>query len=179
MKSQIHRTIKAHLLRVAFYLLLLLAACAIPFALAQRNVATRSKAKASPASEFPTTSNAAAAPAIAVSVIPPIPAAPAIILYDQMDNPAPTPPPPRPMGSSHRRTTSPNSTIMTASLLTISSCQKARFGISLKWMSSANLANLPSRPIRSMFFSTQIAARCQGRWLQAGSPTHTADSLLL
>ena len=94
MKSQIHRTIKAHLLRVAFYLLLLLAACAIPFALAQRNVATRSKAKASPASEFPITSNAAAAPAIAVSVIPPIPAAPAVILYDQMDNPAPTPPPP-------------------------------------------------------------------------------------
>ena len=92
MKSQIHRTIKAHLLRVAFYLLLLLAACAIPFALAQRNVATRSKAKASLASEFLTTSNAAASPAIAVSVIPPIPAAP--ILYDQMNNPAPTPPPP-------------------------------------------------------------------------------------
>jgi hypothetical protein len=163
MKSQIHRTIKAHLLRVAFYLLLLLAACAIPFALAQRNVATRSKAKASPASEFLTTLNAAAAPAITVSVIPPIPAAPAIILYDQMNNPAPTPPPPRPMGSSHRRTTSPNSTITIASLLTISSCQQARFGISLKWMSSANLANLPSRPIRSTFFSTQIAARCQGR----------------
>ena len=94
MKSQIHLTSKAHLLRVAFYLLLLLAACAIPFALAQRNVATRSKAKASPASEFLTTSNAAAAPAITVSVIPPIPAAPAIILYDQMNNPAPTPPPP-------------------------------------------------------------------------------------
>ena len=97
MKSQIHRTMKAHLLRVAFYLLLLLAVCAIPFALAQsrsRGTATRSKARASPASEFLTTSNAAAAPAIAVSVIPPIPAAPAIILYDQMNNPAPTPPPP-------------------------------------------------------------------------------------
>jgi hypothetical protein len=91
MKSQIHRTIKAHLLRVAFYLLLLLAACAIPFALAQRNPANRSKA--SPASEFLTTSNAAAAPAIAVSVIPPIAAAPATILYDQINNPAPTPPP--------------------------------------------------------------------------------------
>src|SRR4029077_20068584 len=94
MKKQIKPTLKAHLLRVAFYLLLLLAACAIPFALAQRNVATRNKAKASPVSEFPVTSNAAAAPAIAVSVIPPIPAAPAVILYDQMDNPAPTPPPP-------------------------------------------------------------------------------------
>src|SRR6476661_1015808 len=94
MKSQIHRTIKAHLLRVAFCLLLLLAACAIPFALAQRNVATRSKAKASSASEFLTTSNAAASPAITVSVIPPIPAESATILYDQTDNPAPTPPPP-------------------------------------------------------------------------------------
>src|SRR6476620_5156341 len=94
MKNQIHRTIKAHLLRGAFYLLLLLAACAIPFALAQRNVATQGKAKPSPASEFLTTSNAAAAPAITVSVIPPIPAAPATILHDQTDNPAPTPPPP-------------------------------------------------------------------------------------
>jgi hypothetical protein len=82
MRSQIHRTIKAHLLRVAFYLLLLLAACAIPFALAQRNVASRSKAKAPPVSEFLTTSNAAASTATTVSVIPPIPAAPAIILYD-------------------------------------------------------------------------------------------------
>jgi hypothetical protein len=98
MKSQIYRTIRAHFLRAAFYLLLLLALCAIPFALAQRNVATRSKTKALPASEFPTTSNAAAAPAITVSVIPPIAAAPATILYDQTDNPAPTPTPPVPGG---------------------------------------------------------------------------------
>jgi hypothetical protein len=98
MKSQIYQTIRAHFLRVAFYLLLLLALCAIPFALAQRNVATRSKTKALPASEFPTTSNAAAAPAITVSVIPPIAAAPATILYDQTDNPAPTPTPPVPGG---------------------------------------------------------------------------------
>ena len=179
MKSQIHRTSKAHLLRVAFYLLLLLAACAIPFALAQRNVATRSKAKASPVSEFPVTSNAAAAPAIAVSVFiqsRPRPLSSSTIRWTTL-RPRHHPPPSD--GVIHRRTTSPNSTIMTALLLTISSCQKTRFGISLKWMSSANLANLPFRPIRSMFFSTQIAARCQGRWLQAGSPTHTADSLLL
>jgi hypothetical protein len=74
-----------------------LAACAIAFALAQsrdRGTGTRSKAKASSASEFLTTSNAAASPAITASVNPPIPAAPAVILYDQMDNPAPTPPPP-------------------------------------------------------------------------------------
>src|SRR5215469_11308195 len=37
MKKQINPTIKAHLIRGAFYLLLLIAICAIPFALAQRN----------------------------------------------------------------------------------------------------------------------------------------------
>src|SRR5438045_7374056 len=37
MKKQINPTIKAHLIRGAFYLLLLLAVCAIPFALARRN----------------------------------------------------------------------------------------------------------------------------------------------
>src|SRR4029077_4680832 len=37
MKKQINPTIKAHLTRGAFYLLLLVAVCAIPFALAQRN----------------------------------------------------------------------------------------------------------------------------------------------
>src|SRR5438128_2025609 len=42
MKKQIDPTIKAHLLRGAFYLLLLLAVCAIPFALAQRNTNKRS-----------------------------------------------------------------------------------------------------------------------------------------
>jgi Kelch motif len=47
MKKQINPTIKAHLLRSAFYLLLLLAVCAIPFALAQsrsRGTAKRSVA---------------------------------------------------------------------------------------------------------------------------------------
>ena len=37
MKKQINPTIKAHLIRGALYLLLLVAVCAIPFALAQRN----------------------------------------------------------------------------------------------------------------------------------------------
>ena len=41
MKKQINPTIKAHLIRGAFYLLLLLAVCAIPFALAQRNAFKR------------------------------------------------------------------------------------------------------------------------------------------
>ena len=37
MKKQINPTIKAHLIRGAFYLILLVAVCAIPFALAERN----------------------------------------------------------------------------------------------------------------------------------------------
>jgi hypothetical protein len=39
MKKQINPTIKAYLIRSAFYVLLLVAVCAIPFALAQRNAA--------------------------------------------------------------------------------------------------------------------------------------------
>ena len=56
MKKQINPTIKAHLIRSAFYLLLLVAVCAIPFALAQRNTikranpASKSKMAAAPAS---------------------------------------------------------------------------------------------------------------------------------
>jgi hypothetical protein len=38
MKKQINRNIKAHVIRSAFYLLLLLAVCLTPFALAQRNI---------------------------------------------------------------------------------------------------------------------------------------------
>ncbi len=48
MKKQINPTIKAHLIRSAFYLLVLLAICAIPFALAQsrsRGTAKRNVAK--------------------------------------------------------------------------------------------------------------------------------------
>jgi hypothetical protein len=41
MKTQIHPTIKAHLLRSGVYLLFLVAVCLIPFALAQRNAAER------------------------------------------------------------------------------------------------------------------------------------------
>src|SRR2546430_12994040 len=59
MKKQINPTIKAHLLRSAFYLLLLLAVCAIPFALAQRNAAKRSISK-------PSVANAAAKPDVSL-----------------------------------------------------------------------------------------------------------------
>src|SRR6476660_9785503 len=48
MKKQINPTIKAHLIRGAFYLLLLVAVCAIPFALAQRNSSKHSVANAAP-----------------------------------------------------------------------------------------------------------------------------------
>src|SRR6476620_3475722 len=44
MKKQINPTIKPHLIRSAFYLLLLVTVCAIPFALAQRNRLSSTKA---------------------------------------------------------------------------------------------------------------------------------------
>ena len=44
MKKQINPTIKAHLIRSAFYVILLLAVCVIPLALAQRNTTTRAVA---------------------------------------------------------------------------------------------------------------------------------------
>ena len=45
MEKQINSTIKAHLIRSAFYVLLLVAVCVIPFALAQRKTAKQSLAK--------------------------------------------------------------------------------------------------------------------------------------
>ena len=59
MKKQINPTTKAHLIRGAFYLLLLLAVCAIPFALAQRN--KLSSTQAQPTKAPPTKVQAAAA----------------------------------------------------------------------------------------------------------------------
>jgi N-acetylneuraminic acid mutarotase len=44
MKKQINPTIKAHLIRSAFYVLVLLAICVIPFALAQRNTGSKNAA---------------------------------------------------------------------------------------------------------------------------------------
>src|SRR5262245_31188860 len=54
MKKQINPTIKAHLVRGAFYLLLLVAVCAIPFALAQRNTIKRSAGDAASKSKMAT-----------------------------------------------------------------------------------------------------------------------------
>jgi hypothetical protein len=52
MKKQINPTIKAHLIRSAFYVLLLIAVCVIPFALAQRKAKQSVAASRSPV--FPT-----------------------------------------------------------------------------------------------------------------------------
>ena len=49
MKKQTNPDIKAHLLRGAFYLLLLVAICAIPFALAERNTIKLGKPALRPA----------------------------------------------------------------------------------------------------------------------------------
>ncbi len=51
MKKQINPTIKAHLIRSAFYVLLLLAVCVIPFALAQRNTGGKNTASKNAASK--------------------------------------------------------------------------------------------------------------------------------
>jgi len=45
MKKQINPSIKAHLIRSAFYVTLLLAVCVIPFALAQRNTTKQAVVK--------------------------------------------------------------------------------------------------------------------------------------
>ena len=73
MKKQIDPTIKAHLIRGAFYLLLVLAVCAIPFALAQsRSRGTAKRSVATPVAK----------PNIVQ--VPPPPAAPQVVLYDQV-----------------------------------------------------------------------------------------------
>ena len=128
MKKQTKHSVKAHLLWSALILLVLVAVCAIPFALGQRQATKRTVANSSakidaagkviptqnappstgavgasaaesPAgipvqghAGLPATSNVAApASAIAVRINPPAPQAPNVVLYDQINNPAPTP----------------------------------------------------------------------------------------
>jgi hypothetical protein len=102
LKKQINPTIKAHLIRSAFYLLLLIAVCAIPFALAQRRSAIK---RSIPKPTFQNPDSAAYVPEASrpVNQLPtvlgsgkepaplrmlPLPAAPAVVLYDQINNPA-------------------------------------------------------------------------------------------
>ena len=100
MKKQINPTIKAHLLRSAFYLLLLVAVCAIPFALAQRNTTRQSWTKpdlARPIAAAPQTvrpSLLTGPPKASSGItgarivrVPPMPKFPTVVLYDQLDNP--------------------------------------------------------------------------------------------
>src|SRR5205823_5657085 len=123
MKKQ-NSSIKAHLLWSALILLLLLAICAIPFALAQsRSRGTTKQSVAKPnataimnlpqgmysldgtvpaqpqlpnisqtdQSQLPTTSNTGAPAPLIPAPILPYPKAPQVVLYDQINNPAPTP----------------------------------------------------------------------------------------
>jgi hypothetical protein len=116
MKKQVHSTIKAHVIRSACYVLLLLAVCVIPFALAQRNTTERSVTAqphaanrlqralnpdaALPATDesllfhdFPSNRPAAqlpkasSGPGVRPILIKPIPKFPKVIIYDQLDNP--------------------------------------------------------------------------------------------
>src|SRR5262245_59267622 len=99
MKKQKNHTIKAHFIRSASYVLLLLAVCIIPFALAQRNnPANRSDAPATNNNEGFNPSTAAApaeanqmqpmasGPIRSPSLIPPYPKEPQVVLYDQYNN---------------------------------------------------------------------------------------------
>ena len=86
MKKQNNRSIKAHLIRSALYVLLLLAVCVIPFALAQRNANNRSVAPATsrdfnPATAPPSTEADQTQPTVSSgtidvpSIVPPFPKA--------------------------------------------------------------------------------------------------------
>jgi hypothetical protein len=115
MKKQVHPAIKAHLIRSACYVLLLLAVCVIPFALAQRNTTERSvtaqthaanklQGAPNPDAAMPATDQlllfhdlppnppatqvprASSGPGVRPIIIKPIPKFPNVILYDQLDN---------------------------------------------------------------------------------------------
>jgi hypothetical protein len=87
-KKQINPAIKTHLIRCAIYLLLLLTVCVIPFAFGQRSTTnriasanTRQLPSMSSDSDVSTASHALAMPKF-----------PAVVLYDQYNNPATEPP---------------------------------------------------------------------------------------
>jgi Alpha-galactosidase, CBM13 domain len=88
MKKQINPSIEAHLLRSALILLSLLAICVIPFALAQsrsRETTKRSVASRTDQSQLPTkTIGPLGVPAFQML---PVPKLPAVVLYDQLNNP--------------------------------------------------------------------------------------------
>jgi len=68
MKKQINPTVKAHLIRSAFYVILLLAVCVIPFALAQRNTTKQRVVKPRPAATLAASGKQGRAPGSLVGV---------------------------------------------------------------------------------------------------------------
>ena len=100
MKKQNNRTIRAHLIRSGLYVLLLLAVCVIPFALAQsrsRGTDNRTVAPATnrnfnpvtapPSTEADQTQLKVPSGTIGVpQIVPPYPKDPQVVLYDQYDN---------------------------------------------------------------------------------------------
>jgi len=84
MKKRINPAVKAHLTRGAFYLLLLLAVCATPFALGQRTTGERSATANIP--QLPATSSDSSAGALAM------PQFPMAGVWNQYNNPATQPP---------------------------------------------------------------------------------------
>lgn len=89
MKKQIHLAAKAYLIRGAFYLLLLLALSAIPFALAQsRSRGTTKGSAAKHGSTLPAVPQfSSGRPGARLQVAPPPPKVPQTVLYDQYNNP--------------------------------------------------------------------------------------------
>ena len=97
MKKQNNQSIKAHLIRSALYVLLLVAICVIPFALAQRTATNRSITPATNRNFNPDTAPASteanqshpmvSSGAIEVpATVPAFPKNPQVVLYDQYDN---------------------------------------------------------------------------------------------
>jgi len=84
MKKQSNRSLEAHVVRGAFYVLLLPVVCVIPLALAQRNTDERSTA----VMQLPAISSDTGR---AVGALP-LPQFPMGVLWDQYDNPATDPP---------------------------------------------------------------------------------------
>jgi hypothetical protein len=97
MKKQNNQSIKAHLIRSALYVLLLVAICVIPFALAQQTATSRSITPATNRNFNPDTAPASteanqshpmvSSGAIEVpATVPAFPKNPQVVLYDQYDN---------------------------------------------------------------------------------------------
>src|SRR5437867_10176222 len=83
--KRVSRILKAHLIRGAFYLLLLPAVCVIPFAFAQRTPEKQSTVGST--MQLPITSSDSDASALPTSEFPM-----GLILWDQYNNPATQPP---------------------------------------------------------------------------------------